>query len=201
MGHFIYARWFPGWERSAGLFKGCSLKKIYIANMTAQKKSVYIETTIPSLITARTSRDLITAYRQDISKLFWENERNKYDLFISQYVFAECSDGDADAAKRRLELIKDISYIPITEEIEELADEYFSRLGIPSKAKTDCFHLAVSVVGKINYLMSWNMTHLGGHSYNKVAEYNYKRSLWLPKMYTPDAIMDAEREEVENGLH
>jgi len=45
------------------------------------------------------------------------------------------------------------------------------------------------------------MTHLGGHSYNKVAEYNYKRELWLPKMYTPDAIMDAEREEVENGLH
>ena len=79
------------------------------------KKSVYVETTIPSLITARTSKDLITAYRQDISKLFWENERNKYDLFISQYVFAECSDGDTEAAKRRLELIKDISYIPITE--------------------------------------------------------------------------------------
>jgi len=169
--------------------------------MLVRKKSIYVETTIPSLITARTSRDLITAYRQDISKLFWENERHKYDLFISQYVFAECSDGDAEAAKRRLELIKNIPYIPITEEIEELADEYFSCLGIPPKAKTDCFHLAVSVVGKIDYLMSWNMTHLGGHSYNKVAEYNYKRALWLPKMYTPDGIMDAEREEVENGLH
>jgi len=169
--------------------------------MPVQKKSVYVETTIPSLITARTSRDLITAYRQDISKLFWEHERSKYDLFISQYVFAECSDGDPEAAKRRLELIKDISYIPITEEIEELAEEYFSYLGIPFKAKTDCFHLAVSVVGKIDYLMSWNMTHLGGHSYNKVAEYNYKKNLWLPKMYTPDVIMDSEKEEAENGLH
>ena len=58
------------------------------ASMSTHKKSVYVETTIPSLVTARTSRDLITAYRQDISKLFWENERSKYDLFISQYVFA-----------------------------------------------------------------------------------------------------------------
>ena len=43
--------------------------------MEFPKKKVYIETTIPSVITARSSRDIINAYRQDITKFFWENER------------------------------------------------------------------------------------------------------------------------------
>jgi len=63
--------------------------------MVSSKKKVYIETTIPSLITARPSRE------------FWENERHKYDLFISKYVLEECSKGDVDAAKKRMELLKD----------------------------------------------------------------------------------------------
>jgi len=49
-------------------------------------KSVYIETTIPNLATGRPSRDTIIAGRQAATMLFWENERIKYDLFISQYV-------------------------------------------------------------------------------------------------------------------
>jgi hypothetical protein len=42
--------------------------------MEFPKKKVYIETTIPSVITARSSRDIINAYRQDITKFFWEKE-------------------------------------------------------------------------------------------------------------------------------
>jgi hypothetical protein len=165
-----------------------------------KKKSVYVETTIPSLITARTSRDMIIAYRQDISKLFWENERQKYDLYISEYVWEECEKGDENAAKRRLDLIKDIPLLPTGKEVKELAEEYFKYLNIPEKAKTDCFHLAVSVIERMDYLMSWNMTHLGERYFNEVAIYNHKNNLWLPRMHTPDAIMDIEKEEAENGV-
>jgi hypothetical protein len=72
-------------------------------------------------------------------------------------------------------------------------------LNIPKKVKTDCFHLVICVVEKMDYFMSWNMTHLGERYFNEVAIYNYKNNLWLPKMHTPDAIMDLEKEEVQNG--
>jgi len=60
--------------------------------------------------------------------------------------------------------------------------------------------LAISVTKKIDYLMSCNMAHLGERYFNEIAEYNYKNDLWLPKMHTPDVIMDIEKEEVQDGV-
>ena len=141
--------------------------------------SVYVETTIPSYATAKASRDLIIAHRQTITRLFWDNERQKYDLFISQFVIDECSRGDKDAAKRRLDLIKDITILPKNDAIAELAEIYFSFLGISERAKTDC-------------------SHLGMVSYAKVYEYNKKQGLWTPELLTPETLMVLERERI-NG--
>jgi len=65
-------------------------------------KSIYIETTIPSFATARTSRDAIIAGQQAATNAFWEDERQKYELYISQYVIDECAQGDKEAAQKRL---------------------------------------------------------------------------------------------------
>jgi hypothetical protein len=160
-----------------------------------KKKSVYIETTIPSYATANPSSDSVKLLRQIITRNFWENERHKYDLYISQYVVEECADGDEVYAKLRLDLIKDIPYLPITEEIEKLAEEYYEFLKIPDNAKTDCFHLAICVINKIDFLMSWNMKHLGQPTYRRVGNFNEKRNLWLPQLLTIDAFMEIMEEE------
>ena len=164
--------------------------------MAITPRSVYIETTIPSYATAKASRDLITAHRQAVTRLFWENERYKYDLFTSQFVIDECSRGDEDAVNRRLDLIKDITIIPENNVIAELAEIYFGFLDIPERAKTDCLHLAVCVDAKIHYLLSWNCTHLGMVSYAKVYEYNKKQGLWTPEFLTPEILMEYERENI-----
>ena len=163
--------------------------------MASIRRSVYIETTIPSYATAKASRDLITAHRQAVTRLFWENERQKYDLYISQFVIDECSRGDEEAVKRRLYLIKDITLIPENNNIAELAEIYFSFLEIHERAKTDCFHLAVCVDAKLHYLLSWNCSHIGMISYAKVYEYNKKEGLWTPEFLTPEILMEFEREE------
>jgi hypothetical protein len=52
---------------------------------------------------------------------------------------------------------------------------------IPSyaTAKTDCFHLAVCVEAKIDYLLSWNCSHLGIEAYAKIYEYNGKKGVLI----------------------
>jgi predicted nucleic acid-binding protein len=159
------------------------------------RKSLYVETTIPSYATSRGSSDLIVAARQLLTKKFWEEEREKYELFTSQYVFDECELGDKEAAKRRFDFISGIRTIAKTDEIANLANIYFSILEIPERAKTDCFHLAVCVIAKINYLLSWNCTHLGLNTYTKVLEYNIKRDLWVPLLVTPDYFFTLNEEE------
>jgi len=157
-------------------------------------KSVYIETTIPSLITSWASRDTVVAGRQAVTINFWENERHKYDLYVSQFVLNECSQGDTDAATRRLELIKEIQVLQDSDQVAELADAYQKLLNIPEKAKVDCFHLAVSVIYKMDYLLSWNCTHLGARTLLEVEKYNAKRGLHTPILTTPEAFMEIEME-------
>jgi hypothetical protein len=156
------------------------------------KKSVYIETTIPSYATAKASRDIIKAARQTITQLFWENARQNYDLYISQYVIDECSKGDTEAAQRRLSFIEGLSLINKSEKIEELACIYQRLLDIPEKAKADSFHLADCVDAKIDYLLSWNFNHLSFVSYGKLLVYNQEHGLPTPFLITPEMLNTKE---------
>jgi hypothetical protein len=79
-------------------------------------KKVYVETTIPSFASSKPSRDTITAGMQAATLAFWESERHKYELYVSQYVINECLLGDTQAAARRMEFLKDVPVIPVTDE-------------------------------------------------------------------------------------
>ncbi|MCL2363584.1 MAG: type II toxin-antitoxin system VapC family toxin [Defluviitaleaceae bacterium] len=154
--------------------------------------SIYIETTIPSLATSKPSRDIITAGRQASTLLFWETERHKYDLYISQYIIDECSLGDSEAAERRLNFIKGIPIIPYDKNIIDLANTYQKLLDIPEKSKIDCFHLAVCVVAGLDYMLSWNCTHLGVRTFAKLQNYNAIHGMHTPLLLTPEALMEME---------
>jgi hypothetical protein len=153
-------------------------------------KSIYIETTIPSLVTARPSRDLISAAHQAITINFWENERQKYDLYISQYVIDECAKGDPEAAGRWLNLLEGMKMLPVFESVDELAPVYKHLLNIPETANIDAFHLAISVIAEMDYLLSWNFSHMGVVSYSKLLKYNEKQGLKTPFLITPDIFMN-----------
>ena len=47
------------------------------------KSKLYLETTVPSYLTARPSRDLIVAAHQQITHEWWEKRRHDFDIFIS----------------------------------------------------------------------------------------------------------------------
>jgi hypothetical protein len=157
---------------------------------------MYVESTIPSYATARPSKELIAAARQAMTRDFWEQERHKFDLCVSQAVLDECGDGDPVAACRRLALLEGIRILPETEEANKLAAIYKNLLNIPERAKADCDHLAICVLGHINYLLTWNCTHLGLASYLKILEYNGNHGLWTPLLVTPETIHSFELEEV-----
>ena len=62
------------------------------------KPKVYLETTIVSYLTARPSRDLITAAHQQITQQWWHTQRARFDLFVAPPVMQEAQAGDPDAA-------------------------------------------------------------------------------------------------------
>jgi len=70
------------------------------------KPRVYLETTIPSYLTAWLSRDLIMAGQQQSTIEWWDTHRENFELFASQFVIDEASAGDPDAARRRLHICR-----------------------------------------------------------------------------------------------
>ena len=153
------------------------------------KPSLYLETTIPSYLAARTSSNLVIAGRQAVTHEFFETERHNYDLFVSDYVYEECEKGDKSAAIRRLSWLKGIDILQKTPDVEPLADMFMHLLSIPPRCRVDAQHLAICSINEIDILLSWNCAHLGVESMQLIQKYNDAHGLMTPRMITPDYIV------------
>ena len=129
-----------------------------MSNMPTQ--SIYIETTIPSLYTGRPSPRLVEAARQQLTRDWWDNERDAYRLATSQTVHDECAKGNRRMAEKRLEFLRGIPLLRLIEPVGDIAKELIERQVIPAKASRDAIHIAVASVHQIDYLLTWNCKHL-----------------------------------------
>lgn len=74
--------------------------------MGEMAKSVYIETTVASYFTARPSRDVVTAGRQEATRELWPKLVSEYDGYVSVLVREEAGKGDKEQAALRLQAIE-----------------------------------------------------------------------------------------------
>jgi predicted nucleic acid-binding protein len=123
------------------------------------KPKLYLETSIVSYLTARPSHDLIRAAHQQITRDWWET-RSTFDLYISQFVLDEAKAGDEEAAGRRLSALRDASLLELTPEAGRLAREILGQGGMPAKAYVDAVHVALTAVHGLDYLLTWNCSHI-----------------------------------------
>ena len=123
------------------------------------KPKAYVETTIVSYLTALPSRDLVLAAHQQVTRDWWST-REVFELFVSQSVLDEASAGDAAAAALRIAALRDLVLLDLSADATLLAAELIRGGGVPEKAKIDALHIAVASVHGMDYLVSWNCTHI-----------------------------------------
>jgi predicted nucleic acid-binding protein len=124
------------------------------------KPKVYVETSVLSYLAARPSRDAVTAGRQLITQRWWEIEREKYTLVISELVETEYGRGDPELIKRRQALLGVVSLFPVNERILELAKLLMAPGAVPEKAGPDAVHIAAAAIEQCEYLLTWNFRHI-----------------------------------------
>lgn len=133
------------------------------------KAKVYIETSVISYLTARPNNDIRAMANQNATLEWWETQRLNFDLFISEFVVAEASLGPPDAVKRRLEAIADILELQATEEVRVLGQELICRNALPANAEIDAYHVAIATVNGLEYMLTWNCTHIANaHTRSKI---------------------------------
>lgn len=124
------------------------------------KESVYIESSVISYLNGRPSRDLIITALQELTREWWENKRNDFELFISQSVIREISAGAKGDATKRIDSIRGLEVLVIDEEAIRLAEKIKARANLPDKATEDALHIALATVNEMDYLLTWNCKHI-----------------------------------------
>ena len=156
------------------------------------KPSVYIESSVISYLTARTSRELIIAAHQAITDDWWTKALPNFDAYISPVVLAEINRGDAQAAAKRMAATGLLPILPLTPDVESLAALYFEAVQLPEKARADSYHLAIAAVHEMDYLVSWNCSHIVSGRVRRIIEaINDDRGIRTPIICTPEELMEA----------
>ncbi len=152
---------------------------------------LYVETTIPSYLTARRNGNLRIAADQEATEDWWNDHRKSYACHISQAVLREVRRGNAQFAAARL---ASLAGIPLLEEnalAMELTGTLLSRGIIPEIATEDAVHVGLAAAHGMDVLLTWNCKHINNpfllYRIQGVCE---SAGLRCPAICTPTQLMN-----------
>ncbi len=153
-------------------------------------RRIYIATTIPSYLTARPSRDIVQAARQQLTREWWDVERRNYDLCISQIVLDEAAAGDVEAAQRRMAVIDTLPLLDLTFEVDGLAETIMQSGLLPVSASRDAVHIAVTAVHQVHFLLTWNCRHIANATIFRDLQHIIMSAGYdMPVICTPEELL------------
>jgi hypothetical protein len=153
-------------------------------------ETVYIETSILGYLTARPSRDIVVAANIEVTKEWWNTRRGDFQLYSSQAVVKETSQGDVVIASQRLEIPANLSLLDLNQAVLDLAEQFLERSNLPAKADIDAVHIAAATVHGMDYLLTWNCKHIANAQIQgKLAEISLDFGYELPILCTPYELL------------
>ena len=152
-------------------------------------QKIYIETSVVSYLTARTSNNLVIAGHQVVTKYFWD-KLDAANAFISELVLQEASKGDPDAAKMRLDAIENLKELEIDEDCKKIAKFLIENKAIPEEFPEDALHIAVATVHNMDVIVTWNFRHINNpvtrkNIKNVISEAGYN----VPELCSPEEFL------------
>ena len=149
---------------------------------------VYIETSIISYLTARTSRNVVVAGRQQLTRIWWRG-RKGYTLCTTELVIEEASGGDPRASARRLRALRKVVVFGSTVAAHQLAYDLVRQGALPAKAADDALHVAIAAVYNVDFLLTWNCKHIANAALRGTIEEICRSSGFRPpSICTPDEL-------------
>jgi len=146
---------------------------------------------IASYLAARLSSDVRVLANQQTTLEWRERRRSSFERYISEFVLTELGLGDSEAAQRRLEAVAGIAELEATEAVRNLGKALIQEGAIPSKAEIDAYHVAISAVNGMEYLLTWNCTHIANAVMrSKIETVCREQGFEPPTICTPQELME-----------
>jgi hypothetical protein len=154
------------------------------------KMNVYLETSFISYLTGAFSRDLVVAANQQVTQDWWAKRKKDFNLFISEFVFQEARKGDSEASDKRILILETLQILETNEAAIYLAEKFIKSKIIPKKATQDSLHIAIATIHEMNYLLTWNCTHIANAEIQKgISKIIQNEGYEMPIICTPAELM------------
>jgi predicted nucleic acid-binding protein len=160
--------------------------------MATNRPSVYVETSVISYLVARPSLSSVrVAANQEMTREWWQLRRDRFDLYVSAVVLGEAQRGDPSLAFARMEIVRGLRLAQVTPEALDLAAALIEGAGVPRKANEDALHIATAAANGLDYLLTWNCTHIANAvTIPRVNSICRARGFEPPLIYTPQELME-----------
>jgi predicted nucleic acid-binding protein len=158
------------------------------------RPTVYVDTTVPSYyVDQRESLRL----HIDRTRQWWDRERGEYQLYVSDLVVLELQEGDYPGKQEALGLVASVPRLAPAPEIGEIVQAYLARHLMPGRDMRDAFHLAFASYYKLDFLLTWNCSHLANaRKQQHIRAVNSALGLPSPVIVTPLELVAGEEEEL-----
>ena len=137
--------------------------------------------------------------RQELTREWWDARRHEFDLFASQLVLDEASEGEPAKASERLELLAGLELLDLNEEVEALATKLVGSGILPATAIRDASHLAAAGVHGMNFLLTWNCKHIANPFIaDRLQSCFSSMGVHLPNICTPEQFLTDDNDDSQN---
>ena len=116
---------------------------------------VYLDTSVLSALF-----DDKNPERKNLTRIFF-NQTENFQIFISDLTLAEIERTVNVQLKRKLQkLVDKFDVVKTNEDVERVAEEYIKQGEVPEGYPEDAYHIALTVIYEMDYLLSWNFRHI-----------------------------------------
>lgn len=123
---------------------------------------------------------------KDWTREWWDGPRMLCDCWTSVAVMEELESGEHPEKEQKLELLENALLLEINDEIREIAQVYIDNYLMPKDVAGDALHVAVASYYKMDYLLTWNCTHLANaRKKQHLRRINGRLRLDTPEIITP----------------
>ena len=105
-------------------------------------------------------------------------------------MISEVSDGDRQAAKKRMAVINKLPLLEVTNESNEFAKFLVKETPFPLNAAIDALHISIACVHRMDFILTWNFKHIANASIrSKLEVLANSKEMILPVISTPEELL------------
>ena len=98
--------------------------------------------------------------------------------------------GRPDSRRRTHASVVEIKELTVTDQVIALARELVAKVPMPAKAEVDAYHIAVAAVHGMDYLLTWNCSHIANAELrHRIEEVCRSNGVEPPVICTPQELL------------